>query len=464
MKNNVLIWSTILGLPVFSIILVSTIINVLPDNMDYRSLQSWSFLIEFGDYNWWTIAYVALLPTIATALILFGWYILFHERYKRILHKQKITRMIFSNRFYEEETVSKKNKNNKTVSKKKLTYFPRVYYMNKGGFIYIRFATDMSRFQSRFMDLSKDLENGLYCDLVDNQLEENFIIYKLLYDGQINRISIDESVVKDGSLRLMKNTYWEFDELPHMLVTGGTGGGKTYFIFSVIKSALEYGSKIYVSDPKNSDLADLSSVLPRDMVHYSSDGITKMVENFRDEMLKRSEEMKEHPKYKTGENYAYLGYKPVFLVFDEYVAFMDMIGPTESKKVISHIKQIVMLGRQMGFFLILGLQRPDAKYLADGIRDQFNFRVGLGRMSESGYGMLFGDTDKAFTFKSIKGRGYADTGTSVITEFYSPLVPKGYNFIEAIRKAYEVGAGEESAPADGTPDTTEEDLRKERSG
>ena len=34
------------------------------------------------------------------------------------------------------------------------------------------------------------------------------------------------------------------------------------------------------------------------------------------------------------------------------------------------------------FFLILACQRPDAKYLGDGIRDQFNFRVALGRMSE----------------------------------------------------------------------------------
>ena len=46
---------------------------------------------------------------------------------------------------------------------------------------------------------------------------------------------------------------------------------------------------------------------------------------------------------------------------------------------MNKLKQIVMLGRQAGFFLILACQRPDAKYLGDGIRDQFNFRVALGR-------------------------------------------------------------------------------------
>ncbi|VHC44545.1 DNA translocase FtsK [Streptococcus pyogenes] len=103
--------------------------------------------------------------------------------------------------------------------------------------------------------------------------------------------------------------------------------------------------------------------------------------------------------------------------------------------VMNKLKQIVMLGRQAGFFLILACQRPDAKYLGDGIRDQFNFRVALGRMSEMGYGMMFGsDVQKDFFLKRIKGRGYVDVGTSVISEFYTPLVPKGYDFLEEIKK------------------------------
>ena len=62
-----------------------------------------------------------------------------------------------------------------------------------------------------------------------------------------------------------------------------------------------------------------------------------------------------------------------------------------------------MLGRQAGYFLIVACQRPDAKYFSDGIRDNFNFRVGLGRISELGYGMLFGsDVKKQFFQKRIE--------------------------------------------------------------
>ena len=78
--------------------------------------------------------------------------------------------------------------------------------------------------------------------------------------GSRHRITIDEVQVADGSLRLMKNVYWEYDKLPHMLIAGGT--------------------------------------------------------------MERSEVMKLMDDYKMWENYAYLGLPPHFLIFDEYVAFM----------------------------------------------------------------------------------------------------------------------------------------------
>lgn len=46
------------------------------------------------------------------------------------------------------------------------------------------------------------------------------------------------------------------------------------------------------------------------------------MEDFYERMMARSRSMKEMPNYKTGENYAYLGLPPNFLIFDEYVAYM----------------------------------------------------------------------------------------------------------------------------------------------
>ncbi|MFP3344617.1 ATP-binding protein, partial [Halomonas sp. SIMBA_159] len=104
-------------------------------------------------------------------------------------------------------------------------------------------------------------------------------------------------------------------------------------------------------DPKNADLADLEGIFER-KVFSRKGGIMMTLKNSVQDMMQRMEDMKSHPKYRTGENYAYYGFKPVFIIFDEYVAFMDMLDFKERETAIQDIKQIVMLGRQAGFFLV----------------------------------------------------------------------------------------------------------------
>ena len=68
--------------------------------------------------------------------------------------------------------------------------------------------------------------------------------------------------------------------------------------------------------------------------------------------------------------------------------------------------------------------------------------------------MLFGsDVKKQFFQKRIKGRGYCDVGTSVISEFYTPLVPKGHDFLQTIgslAQARQDGTATCEAKGDGT--------------
>ena len=345
------------------------------------------------------------------------------DRIKQLFHRQKLSRMILENGWYESEQ-SQDGGFFKDLpasrSKEKITHFPKVYYRLENGLIHILAEITLGKYQGQLLHLEKKLETGLYCELVSKELKDSFVKYVLLYDTIANRITIDEVQAAGGSLRLMKNVYWEYDKLPHMLIAGGTGGGKTYFILTIIEALLRTNAELYVLDPKNADLADLSAVMPQ--VYYRKEEITECIDRFYDGMMERSETIKLMDGYKTGENYAFLGLPPHFLIFDEYVAFMEMLTTKENALVLNKLKQIVMLGRQAGYFLILACQRPDAKYLGDGIRDQFNFRVALGRMSELGYSMMFGEVDKDFFLKQIKGRGYVDTGTSVISEFYTPDV------------------------------------------
>ncbi|HCJ4447312.1 TPA: DUF87 domain-containing protein [Listeria innocua] len=380
-----------------------------------------------------------LMSSLFTALFvcLLVTYLYYHYRIdhiKQLQHRQKLARMILENGWYESEQIQSDSffkDLGSSTAKEKIHYFPKVYYRLKDGLIHIHVEITMGKYQDQLLRLENKLETGLYCELTDKILKDSYVEYILLYDTINSRITIDDVQAQNGQLKLMDNVWWAYDSLPHMLIAGGTGGGKTYFILTIIEALLQTNATIYVLDPKNADLADLETVMPN--VYYKKEDMIDCLNQFYDEMMLRNENMKLMDGYKTGKNYAYLNLPAHFLVFDEYTSFMEMIG-RDSIEVMSKLKQIVMLGRQSGFFLILACQRPDAKYLGDGIRDNFNFRVALGRMSELGYNMMFGENDKDFFLKPIKGRGYVDVGTSVISEFYTPLVPKEHDFLEAIQE------------------------------
>lgn len=129
------------------------------------------------------------------------------------------------------------------------------------GLLHIRCEITLGKYQDQLLRLEDKLESGLYCELTDKTLHDGYIEYTLLYDMIANRITIDEVRAENGSLRLMKNLVWEYDALPHALIAGGTGGGKTYFLLTLIEALLHTNAVLYVLDPKNADLADLGTVM-----------------------------------------------------------------------------------------------------------------------------------------------------------------------------------------------------------
>ena len=76
----------------------------------------------------------------------------------------------------------------------------------------------------------------------------------------------------------------EYDKLPHMLIAGGTGGGKTYFILTLIEALLRTNAVLFVLDPKNADLADLQTVMPD--VYYKKEDMLACIDRFYEKMMR----------------------------------------------------------------------------------------------------------------------------------------------------------------------------------
>ena len=272
------------------------------------------------------------------------------------------------------------------------------------------------------------------CELIASSYKHKWQHYTFLCDVQSSRIQLTEMKCYDGKMPLMRHLKWAYEEHPHALIVGETGSGKTYALMSFIEAVAKSGAALVVIDAKNADLSGLAGYLPE--VYSGSADIKEQVIKFYEDMLDRMESMKRCADYEPGRNYRALGFQARFMIFDEYVAYLSMLQKKEAEEVISYLQKIVLLGRQAGFFVILSCQRPDAKYLPDGVRDQFGLRIALGAMTDSGYTMMFGTTEKQFITKDIKGRGYVGLWDGVITEFYAPYVPSDHHFRESIGVAY----------------------------
>lgn len=115
---------------------------------------------------------------------------------------------------------------------------------------------------------------------------------------------------------------------------------------------------------------------------------------------------------------------------------------TADKKVSSEAKEylfaLIMKGRQVGCFIEISMQRPDAEVLDGAIRDQLGCRVALGKMSKDGYRMIFDTADFEYYNSDIIGSGYI-TITGQITEptyFETPFFSNDFDFIEELEVYY----------------------------
>ncbi|MFG0950863.1 ATP-binding protein, partial [Clostridioides difficile] len=199
-------------------------------------------------YNFITV----LIATGVCMLVAFLYYRFCYDGYKQLIHRQKLARMVLENGWYESETTQNSGffTDLQSRSREKIVWFPKIYYSMKNGLLHIQCEISLGKYQDQLLTLEKKLESGLYCEMTDKTLHDSYVEYIMLYDMIANRISIDEVQAENGGLRLMKNLVWEYDALPHALICGGTGGGKTYFILTIIEALLHTNAVLYILDPK----------------------------------------------------------------------------------------------------------------------------------------------------------------------------------------------------------------------
>lgn len=217
---------------------------------------------------------------------------------------------------------------------------------------------------------------------VNHQLKFNNIWDLKEYSSHLN----DYTLLIDNSISI---------PLYGTLLVGQTGSGKTYALYSLILQMLSKNIlyNIYFADPKNSSLAVLGEKISQERTATDVEDIIKILHTFNKAMESRKKEIKKDLVTKLEATYSDFHYEPYIFIFDEFASFQSVLQTMDKKKrdeVMKLLSQVVLQGRQLGFFMWIVMQKSDATLLPTNLRENLPVKFVLGNAEKQTYITAFG--------------------------------------------------------------------------
>lgn len=188
-----------------------------------------------------------------------------------------------------------------------------------------------------------------------------------------------------------------FNDYTQLLLTGGTGTGKSYALLYLLGSIVANNPEIKICfcDFKNSkDFKFLNEY----QYFYSGDSVFDGIMDFYKEFTEARQSGESNNRH--------------LLVVDEYPALINYLQTRDkadktkkANEVMSAIAEILMLGRGIKFGCLITTQRADSSLFANGARDNFQVICALGRLSKEQKQMLFSGEEIEANYIFGKGEG-----------------------------------------------------------
>lgn len=195
--------------------------------------------------------------------------------------------------------------------------------------------------------------------------------------------------------------------LSSMLLVGATGSGKTYALYSLVLQMMNWNNKpmLYFADPKNSSLVVLGNHLSPENTAGEITDIISLLERFHERMEERKAILKKELEGKLNADYRDFGMTAEVFIFDEYASFSSCLATLDTatrKKVSMLLRNIVLQGRQLGFFLWIVMQKASAEDIPTSIRSNLLLKIVLGRADRTTYQTAFEDSAKEVKALDLK--------------------------------------------------------------
>lgn len=298
---------------------------------------------------------------------------------------------------------------------------PKVQIFRKSDFsIIVRINSSIDNFEKmEKLDLSPVFE-GYRQMGVSNVRERNQLVFqleKIDFDRQLKIKTIDE--IADINWRsdlIVIDRLTSINANSHLLLTGQTGSGKTYGLLYVLLSYKTKKADLSVCDPKLSDLADFS----RKLGCRSATSKKEIIEEVRQTFLEmeRRKQQRQQENWKISTTATQNGLNLKILIIDEFASLQIKMDKKELAELLNYLYQIILEGRALGVFVILGLQQANATVLPTALREQFSSIFVLGNSGEQTKNVAFQEkSQKIPEFPLKTGEGWCLNSSEVDLRF-----------------------------------------------
>lgn len=196
-------------------------------------------------------------------------------------------------------------------------------------------------------------------------------------------------------------------DLKHTLLVGATRSGKTYGLIGLLLQMLNKSVtyELFFADPKNDQLKKIGKWINPQNTAFKTKELIDLIHKVYLRLEEREQEMAEATLNRMTGDYRDVNLNPIFLIFDEFSSFINVLDTKEKKIVLGELTAIVQRGAGAGVFLFLLMQKSDATTVPTAIRSNLLLKIVLGNAPTTTYTTTFESSSDIPFFKFSQGQG-----------------------------------------------------------
>lgn len=232
---------------------------------------------------------------------------------------------------------------------------------------------------------------------------------------------IPYAVDEDG-----QQIYWHPKHHAHMVVIGPTGKGKTVALRTITTHLTRAEAEVWILDAKAVEFMGYTHWPNVSLIAGTVEAQIRLIYAAYELMLERyaaRRERRQRPK----------DWTPLFIVMDEMAHFAEESEdfyrehkgkgmPTRSP-VMGRLARLLRLARTAKIHIVIGLQRPDVRFIDGEARSNLGARLSMGRLDPAGAQMLWGTAHTGVATPVAPGRGTASNKDGVPVEVQTYFTP-----------------------------------------